>query len=369
MELPLKQLSKILSSSRRILITGPQNPDIDTLGSAVAWWIFLSKQNKTVDIVFDSKVSKPKFLPTNVEINHELNNISKFKIVLDVSKTQVKQLSYDLKGDKLHINIVPEDGVFSSRDVDTDQGDYKYDLVISLGATNLESLGAVFTEHRHFFHNTAIINIDRSVLNENFGTLDIIESSATSLAEISHEALKKFLDKDIATCLLAGMIASTNSFQSPRVNPHTLELASELIIKGADREGIIESLYRTKDIGTLKNWGRVLSRLQRHDNIISSHLQHDESDDLPQDFQEMIRDLILATPNSQVAIIFYQLELNRTEAWLYTINNINALELTKDIQGRGDRKFAKVLVEEDMEKTKDLITKKIAKKLKVINSL
>lgn len=369
MELPLKQLSKLLTSSRRILVTGPQNPDIDTLSSAVAWWLFLSKQNKTVDIVFDSKINRPKFLPKHIEINNELNNISKFKIVLDVSKTKVKQLSYDLKNNKLHINIVPEDGIFSNKDVDTEQGDYKYDLVVSLGATNLDSLGAVFAEHRHFFHNTSIINIDRSVLNENFGSVDIIEASATSLSEISYEALKKYLDKDIATCLLAGMIASTNSFQSPRVKPHTLELASELIIQGADREAIIEDLYRTKDISTLKNWGRVLSRLKRHENIISSHLQHGESDDLPQDFQEMIKDLILATPNSQVAIIFYQLELNRTEAWLYTINNINALELTKDLQGRGHRRFAKVLVEQDVEKTRELIVKKIASKLKIINSL
>ncbi len=368
MELPLKQLSKILSSSRRILLTGPQNPDIDTLSSVVAWWIFLTKQNKIIDIVFDSKISKPKFLPKHVEINRSLDNISKFKIVLDVSKTKVKQLSYDLKGDKLHINIVPEDGVFSNENVDTEQGEYKYDLVISLGATNLESLGAIFTEHRHFFHNTNIINIDRSVLNENFGQLDIIESNATSLAEISYEALKKYLDKEMATCLLAGMISATNSFQSPRVNPNTLELASELIIQGADREGIVEALYRTKDISTLKIWGKVLSRLRKNENIISSFLQHDESDNLPQDFQEMIKDLILATPNSQVAIIFYQLELDRTEAWFYTINNINALELTKDLQGRGHRRFTKVLIEEDMEKTRELITKQISKKLKVINS-
>lgn len=368
MELPLKQLSKILSSSRRILLTGPQNPDIDTLSSVAAWWLFLSKQNKVIDVVFDSKISKPKFLPAKLEINHELNDISKFKIVLDVSHTKVKQLSYDLKDDRLHINIVPEDGVFESKDVVTEQGDYKYDLVITLGATNLDSLGSIFTEHRHFFHNTTIINIDRSVLNENFGSLDIIEASVTSLAEISYEALKKYLDKEIATCLLAGMIAATNSFQSPRVKPNTLELASELIIQGADREGIIETLYRTKDISTLKNWGKVLSRLRKHDNIISSFLQHDESDNLPQDFQEMIKDLILATPGSQVAIVFYQLELSRTEAWLYTINNINALELTKDLQGRGYRQFAKVLIEEDMERSRELIIKKISSKLKIINS-
>ena len=65
----------------------------------------------------------------------------------------------------------------------------------------------------------------------------------------------------MATALLAGMIAATNSFQSPQVTPQTLELASQLIVRGADRQKVIESLYRTKDIDTLKNWGKVLSRL------------------------------------------------------------------------------------------------------------
>lgn len=368
MDLPLEQLSKLLNSSNRILITGSASPSVDLISTAVAWQLFLTKQKKLVDIAFSGNVSKLKFLPRSTNIKNDIGELGKFKIILNTKDIKVKQLSYDVTDDQLIIDVIPEGGIFKDKDLTTSQGDYKYDLVISLGAGSLDALGDIFKNNRNFFLNVPIINVDRSVLNENFAQLNIVESGATSLAEISYYALNKYLDKDIATCVLAGMISATNSFQSPQVSPGTLELASQLIVKGARREEIVESLYRTKDIDTLKNWGRVLSRLYKHKYIISSYLEHEEVDSLPQDFQEMVRDLILSTPKAQVAIIYYQVELQQTEAWVYTISNINALDLVKDLSGEGHRRFAKVTVDKDLETATQLINRKIEKKLEVINS-
>jgi len=366
MDLAIKELNKILDSADKVLITGPANPNLDVLGSAIAWQIFLSQQKKKVDICFEGQVPYYNFLPKQ-DILNSLGNLNKFKIILDVSKTKVKQLSYDMDDDNLVIDLVPDNGVFSSKDVTTDRGEYKYDLIISLGADSLDAMGKIFSENRHFFQSKPIINIDTSVLNENYGQLNIVESNITSLSEISYYFLQKNIDQDIATCLLAGMILATNSFQSPKVTPDSLDLASQLIIKGAKRSEIIEALYRTRDINTLKSWGKVLSRLKKKSHIIISYLNHDEADNLPQDFSDMIRDLILSTPKAQVAIIFYQLEFNLTEAWVYTTSNINALELVKDMQASGSRHLAKVVIEDDLETSQDKVIDLISKKLDIIN--
>ncbi len=367
MDLPLKEVSKFLDSAKNILIIGPQNPNVDVISSAIAWYLFLSKKDKDVDIVFNGDINIPDFLPKNVKIDNSIDSLSNFKIVLDISKTKVKQLSYETNGYELHINIIPKDGSFSDNDVKIDKGDIKYDLIISLGASFLESLGDIFTNHSEFFlYNIPILNIDRSVLNENFGQLNIVETTASSLSEISYNMLKKHVDKDLATCFLGGIISATNSFQSAQVTPQLLELSSELIIMGADRGKIVESLYRTKDIKTLKNWGKILSRLEEKDNIITSYLNHDERDYLPEDFEEMVKDLVLSTPDSKLAIIFYQKELNKTEAWIYAIDNINALEITKELHSKGDRKFVKIIVDKDMDTTKELLVNKLTDKLKMI---
>lgn len=369
MDLPIRQFDKLLSSASYVLITGPKQPNVDILGAAYAWHIFLTSKKKKADIVFDGSVVDYKFWPAAIKVDKDLGNVNKFKIILDVSKTKVKQLSYDVNDQDLVIDVVPDGGTFSAGDVKTEQGEYKYDLVICLGADSLDVLGNVFTEHRHFFHNRPIINIDNAVLNENYGELNIVEATATSVSEISYHLLNKNLNTDMATCLLAGMIVATNSFQSPKVTPETLSLASELIIKGAQREEIIESLYRTKDIDTLKSWGKVLSRLRKQNNIIFSFLKHEELDYLPADFEEMVKELILSTPGAQVAVIFYQSELSETEAWIYTIANINALDLVKDLDGTGHRHLAKATLNYELNEARDLVTDKISQKLNIINSI
>lgn len=369
MELEIKQLNKLLGQANNILLSGPKDPNLDVLGAVYAWHIFLSSNKKKVDVAFDGKVLKYNFLPNNIKVDRSLGGLNKFKIILDISKTQVKQLSYDVRGKKLEIDIVPENGNFLSENVTTGRGNYKYDLIMIFGADSLDALGSIFSENRDLFHSRPVVNIDTSVLNENYGELDIIEASATSISEISYNILKKYLDKNISTCLLAGMIFATNSFQSPKVTPKTLDIASDLIIKGAERENIIDALYRTKDISTLKSWGKVLSRIQKQASLISSFLRHDEAEALPETFEEMIRDLILSTPGAQTAVIFYQLDFSQTEAWVYTSSNINALDLVKDINGTGDRRSAKVMIDKDLENSQEFLLPKLQDKLRIINSV
>lgn len=368
MDLPLKELSSLLNTGQNILIVGPADPSIDVICSAAAWQIFLLNQKKQADIVLVGKKSELKFLPSVVSITDGVSDLNKFKIILDVSKTKVSQLSYDVSDTELIIDIVPAGGIFHATDLKSEVGEYKYNLVLVLGSLDLESLGSVYHDHRHFFQSVPIINIDRQILNENFAQLNIVDTKATSIAEISYYALQKHLTKDIATCLLGGLIAATNSFQSLQVTPQVLELASNLLVKGAERQQIIESLYRTKDIKTLKNWGQILSRLHKQGQLISSYLQHEELEQVPVDLQELVKDLILATPDTLAAVIFYQLDFQKTEVWLYTVKNINALDLSKDFSGEGNRHFVKMVIDKDLANAQQLIIESVNNKLKALHT-
>ncbi len=368
MDIPVKELNTLLSKANNILITGPLDPSNDIVATAAAWQIFLREQNKQADICLLGQYHLWNFFPSTLSIKNNLDEANKFQIILDTTKTKVKQLSYDVVNGELRINILSEDGNFVSSDVKVEQGNLIYDLVITLGVTSYESLGDLFSEHRDFFHETNVINIDRSILNENFGQLNIVELSSSSLAEISYYFFGDKINKDIATCLLAGIISATNSFQSPLVTPALLEIASQLIVKGGDRRKIIEGLYRTKDIATLKNWGRILSRLKQKGEIIFSYLEHSDIDTLPQDFQELVKDLLLSTPNTQVAIIFYQIELEKTEAWLYSVDNVNALDLVRDLNPQGRKNLVKLTIDSNLEKTKELLVNRISEAIKTLRA-
>jgi len=70
------------------------------------------------------------------------------------------------------------------------------------------------------------------------------------------------IDETAATALLTGLIEKTRSFQNAKTTPQALNLASSLILRGAEQEKIILSLYKTKPLNLLKLWGRLLSRFE-----------------------------------------------------------------------------------------------------------
>lgn len=367
MEFPETQLKSLVTDARRILLTGPESANLDVLATILAWSIFLTKEKKDFDLVLANTKNKLNFIKLDRDLENNLQPQGKFQIFLDIKQTKVKQLSYDIKEDKLVIDIVPEQGVFTNQDVGSKNTDYLYDLILVFGASNLAALGENFTQHSEFFYQTKIVNFDRTLANENFGALNIVDTTATSLGEMSYEFLKPYLNQDLASALLTSMIAATNSFQSAQVKPQTLEIASALLVAGADRPKIIEFLYRTKDIAMLKTWGKVLARLQKKSSILFSYLEHEEKNHLPEDFLDLIKNLILTTPYTDIAIIFYQLDFETTEVWLYSKPNINALDLSREWTGLGDKTFAKFLLANNLQAGQAIVLGELVNKLSLIN--
>jgi nanoRNase/pAp phosphatase (c-di-AMP/oligoRNAs hydrolase) len=70
------------------------------------------------------------------------------------------------------------------------------------------------------------------------------------------------IQPEVATWLLASIVAATNSFQDVRTTPRTLAASAKLIELGARQQDIIVSLFKTRDFALLKLWGRVLARIK-----------------------------------------------------------------------------------------------------------
>ncbi|MEY4745098.1 MAG: hypothetical protein RL272_1043, partial [Candidatus Parcubacteria bacterium] len=254
--------------SEHPLITFRKEWSVDAIASALALAKFLEKKGKRVDVVADG-FSAPKslrFLPGIENVKPTFNRLRKFVIHLDVSKTKIDELSYDIEGDKLRIHVTPKEGRFDGKDVTTASTDFKYDCIITVDTPDYGALGTLFSANTEFFYDRPTINIDHEPANEQYGNLNCVDITATSTAEVVHSLLKStgehFLTEDVATCLLAGIISKTRSFKTSSVTPRTLDIASELVSAGAKREEIVQNLYRTRTISTLKLWGRALARLK-----------------------------------------------------------------------------------------------------------
>lgn len=349
-----QQLASVFKSSKYILLLFNNQNNGDAIASAVALKLFLEKQHKQVDIASSEFIS-PKtfsFLPEIKAIKPALTQLQKFIIKVDVKRNPIETISYDIKDDTLSIYLTPKSGLISKQELRTAQSTFKYDLIVTLGTADLESLGSIYLNNTDLFYRTSIVNIDHQANNERYGQINIVDLTATSTSEIVYKALKQlgetYLDTPIATALFAGMTVATKSFRNQNITPATLQSASELVTYGADREKVVQALYRTRSIGTLKLWGQALTHLE-HDpklGLVWSTITRDDfarSGSSSDDLKGVVEELIGNAPDAKVIALFYETDDasgKHTNCLLTAEKNYDALELLNPYHPVGNKKQA-----------------------------
>ncbi len=135
-----------------------------------------------------------------------------------------------------------------------------FDVVVLLDYTQLyrTHLEAAVKAHP----NT--ICIDHHYDNKGEATINLIVPEAAATAQILTELFQSTgipITRDIATCLLTGIFTDTGSFMHDSTSPEILQLASDLMSKGARLAHIAHETYQKKDLPSLRIWGRALSRV------------------------------------------------------------------------------------------------------------
>ncbi|MFA6428800.1 MAG: DHH family phosphoesterase [Candidatus Buchananbacteria bacterium] len=346
-----QQISELIKRSSHILITFSKDFSADALASALAWQHLLQKLDKKVEIVCEAfKVPKNlNFLPTDL-IKSELTNLHQFIIALDTNQTKVGEFSYDNQQNKLLIYITPQDGSFKAEDVSTTTSHFKYDLIITLNTDSLTSLGKIYDKNSDFFYHTPVINFDHLANNEHFGQINAVDLTAAATAEVVFNLLVEFdlkmIDEEVATYLLLGLITATKNFKTPNVTPKTLNTASQLIGLGGRREQIIQNLYQSRFLNTLKLWGRVLVRLKSELNeklawSVLTQADFVETSTNPEDLADVVDELIVNLPKVEIIALLYEDADHHFQALIYATKKINVLALAKKYNPEGNATLAK----------------------------
>ncbi len=346
-----QQAIELISRAGRILIVTKELATIDAQASVSALLAYLNKQHKQVDAVIPGVDVKaiPTFLPATKEIKPAVGAMRTFLLTLDVSHTPLSELSYDVKNQKLSITVVPKSGEWSPQDIAFKHGEDRYDLVIAVDCPDMASLGLLFQQHADFLYRTPVITIDRDPANEHWGQINLVDLTAVSSSEVLFGMFERWnrhvIDEDIATALLTGMIAKTQSFRTPNVTPKTLQTASQLIAMGARREEIVHGLWRTRSVPVLKLWGHALSRLEqdRELGLVWSTLSRQdfiEAGCNENELDGVITELISYSPEAKVIAMIYEADNALTKGVSVTIHAVapfSAQELCRAFHVNGTK--------------------------------
>lgn len=345
-----QQILKLAKESHNTLIVTSITDTGDSFSSALALKLFFEKLNKPADVVVsESNKNKFNFLSGAHKTKTALSSLKKLIIDIDIKNNKITDFNYDLTDDKLKIFITPEKNDIKPEAISTTASDFKYDLIITLGAPDLESLGTIYQNNSNFFHNVNIINIDNSAANEYYGQINLVEINSSACAEIIYKLIQnlnpEFIDENLATNLLTGIIVKTNSFRTSYINPNCLLIASQLIKLGADRQFIINNLNKNKNLPTLNLWGRVLARLKQDTHYklawsLLSQTDFQKSGATTDNLDGVVNELITNSPQIEITLLLFETPAGKIAGKLYTSSNYNALHLCRPYNPQGNPREA-----------------------------
>lgn len=222
------QLKTLFNQHQRFLLVSPEGPDGDSLGSIFALKISLEQQGKSATCFSPEPApSYLQFLPGSA------------LLVTDVSQIRVEDFDC----------VVFCDG-----------GDVRRTKLAEQLASRNRSK-TVFVNFDHHPTNTLVDGVDMC-------DVSIISHEVASTTELVFHFMsfaRYEMNKEIATCLLTGILTDTGSFQNLATTATSLEVAAHLCSFGANIMRIGDRTIKNKSLGILKLWGRALSRLSVDD--------------------------------------------------------------------------------------------------------
>lgn len=91
----------------------------------------------------------------------------------------------------------------------------------------------------------------------------IIDPTRSSVCEIIYDFFKSIgfsLPQSIATFLMIGILGDTGNFQHANTTARVMEIASDLMKRGASLSKIVDAMFSNKELTTLRLWGRAFEK-------------------------------------------------------------------------------------------------------------
>ena len=213
MENRYKESLKLIQDAHYILIVTHLNPDADTISCALALSNFM----------FENKI-KHKVYNSSSDIPRVLNFLPRF--------------------DKI-----------------TDQIPKYYDLVIYVDCADQRRVGIELVD------GVKIINIDHHQSNDNFGTINIVDDSKASTAEVLYNFFEQNdlkISKNSAQCLYVGVYDDSIAFTTPRTSKETFQTINKLVATGISPSKIADNLLRRDSLARYRILPKILETLELH---------------------------------------------------------------------------------------------------------
>lgn len=246
----LAELKTLLPTAKNILIVLPSNANIDQLAAGLGLFLTLEQAGKQVSIASetDIKVSETHlFGVDHVQKTLPATNGGNLTLTLegvaasDGTVPALEKLDWAAQGGNLNLvfHVLPGQTFQPAKIVPHYQGS-GFNLIFTVGANNLNSLGNIYNLSPQAFSGTPVANIDNQASNTSFGQTNVLDTNASSMSEIMSSVITDLgftLTADSASNLLAGIFEATSNLTNDKANAETFVAVANLLRAGGRKPG------------------------------------------------------------------------------------------------------------------------------------
>ncbi len=267
-----QQAAEWIKNCGRIFVFSHLNPDGDSVASMSACVLALRKMGKEVYAYQPEGIPLPyQFLTQGGIFRSEIPSHREFDLLLALDTADAKRIPEQIR-----------DWVFSWKDGER--------------------------------WEVPFLNIDHHYGNTGYGSVNIVDTHASSTAELLHRILLEIpveLTEEIACALYAGYLMDTGGFAFSNTKPETLRLAASLLEAGVQPDKLYRQLFLNHSLPHLNLLGQVLVRLRMIPEVSLVWSYADI-----EDFQRLgakngdiegIPEFLMRTQEARMAILFIRL--------------------------------------------------------------
>jgi phosphoesterase RecJ-like protein len=115
------------------------------------------------------------------------------------------------------------------------------------------------------FERGFVINIDHHLGNTGYGAVNWFDAGAAACGEMVFDLLRELgveLTLEIATHVYVAILTDTGSFHYSSISPRTFDICRQCVEAGIDPPTIAGAIFDSNNLGRLKLFGAVLSKME-----------------------------------------------------------------------------------------------------------
>ncbi|MBR1540452.1 MAG: bifunctional oligoribonuclease/PAP phosphatase NrnA [Clostridia bacterium] len=242
----------------------------------------------------------------------------------------------------------------------------EYDMAIVLDCPELKRVHKDY--HKYFENAKVTVEVDHHLKNAMFADLDVVNPAAPACAEIlvsSFQYMGIEITKEVAACLLTGIITDTGGFRFASTTRETFEFAGWALSKGVNVSKIYKESLMTKSKSQFEAEKLAVDRLEFYmdDKITFTYMTKEDEKNLNIQAGECDGIAGIGVNIEGVEVAIFARERDDGFKLSFRSNNIDVADICMLFGGGGHKLAAGCTIDASLEEVRKAVVEETKKHL------